>query len=108
MTPPKIVPCALVSRGSMATRIAGSEFINGIVKGKRKMVNENHRPRRRGPPRNKGFSAVSKGVVEFPTERLMIMFQLVELILASPIGAFVFARLQDALYAILVLSDCDD
>ena len=61
-----------------------------------------------GPPRNKGFSAVSKGVVEFPTERLMIMFQLVELILASPIGAFVFARLQDALYAILVLSDCDD
>jgi hypothetical protein len=38
----------------------------------------------------------------------MIMFQLVELILASPIGAFVFARLQDALYAILVLSDCDD
>ncbi len=36
------------------------------------------------------------------------MFQLVELILASPLGAFVFARFQDALYAILVLSDCDD
>jgi hypothetical protein len=36
------------------------------------------------------------------------MFQLVELILSSPLGAFIFARLQDALYAILVLSDCDD
>ena len=36
------------------------------------------------------------------------MFQLLELILASPIGVFVFAGLQDALYAVFVLSDCDD
>ena len=35
------------------------------------------------------------------------MFQLVELILASPIGAFIFTGLQNALYAILV-TDCDD
>jgi hypothetical protein len=36
------------------------------------------------------------------------MFQLVELIVASPLGAFFSARLQDALYAIIVFSDCDD
>ena len=36
------------------------------------------------------------------------MFQLVELILASPIGAFIVAGLQDTLYAVLVLSDCDE
>jgi hypothetical protein len=35
------------------------------------------------------------------------MFQLFELILASPIGAFIFAGLQDALYAAIVVSDCD-
>src|SRR5260370_42613003 len=31
MTPPKIVPCELVSRGSIAMRIAGSEFMFRIV-----------------------------------------------------------------------------
>ena len=36
------------------------------------------------------------------------MFMLFELILASPIGAFIFAGLQDALYAVIVVSDCDD
>jgi hypothetical protein len=36
------------------------------------------------------------------------MFELFELILASPIGAFVFARLQEALYAVIVASDCED
>jgi hypothetical protein len=36
------------------------------------------------------------------------MFQLFELILSSPVGAFVFAGLQDALYAVIVISDCDD
>ena len=36
------------------------------------------------------------------------MFQLFELILASPIGAFIFAGLQDALYAAIVVSDCDE
>jgi hypothetical protein len=34
------------------------------------------------------------------------MFQLFELILASPIGALIFAGVQDALYAIIA-SDCD-
>jgi hypothetical protein len=36
------------------------------------------------------------------------MFQLFELILASQIGAFIFAGLQDALYAAIVVSDCDE
>jgi hypothetical protein len=36
------------------------------------------------------------------------MFILFELILASPIGAFIVARLQEALYAVIVASDCDD
>jgi hypothetical protein len=36
------------------------------------------------------------------------MFQLFELILSSPAGAFVLAGLQDALYAVVVISDCDD
>ncbi len=36
------------------------------------------------------------------------MFQLIELIFSSPAGAFIFARFQDALYAVLVISDCDD
>ena len=36
------------------------------------------------------------------------MFQLFELILSSPVGAFIFAGLQDALYAVIVISDCDD
>ncbi len=36
------------------------------------------------------------------------MFMLFELILASPIGAFIFSRLQEALYAVIVASDCED
>ncbi len=36
------------------------------------------------------------------------MFELFELILASPIGAFIVARLQEALYAVIVASDCED
>ena len=36
------------------------------------------------------------------------MFQLFELILASPIGAFIFSGLQDALYAIIIASDRDE
>jgi hypothetical protein len=36
------------------------------------------------------------------------MFQLFELILASPIGAFIFAGLQDALYSIIIVTDCDE
>ena len=36
------------------------------------------------------------------------MFELFELILASPIGVLIFAGLQDALYAVIVVSDCDD
>jgi len=36
------------------------------------------------------------------------MFQLFELILSSPVGALVSAGLQDALYAVVVISDCDD
>ena len=37
-----------------------------------------------------------------------MMFELFELILASPIGAFVYSGVQDALYAVIVLSDCDE
>jgi len=36
------------------------------------------------------------------------MFELLELILASPIGIFIFASLQDVLYAVIVASDCDE
>ena len=36
------------------------------------------------------------------------MFQLIELIFTSPVGSFLFAGLQDALYAVIVISDCDD
>ena len=36
------------------------------------------------------------------------MFELFELILASPIGAFISAGVQDALYAIIIASDCDE
>ena len=36
------------------------------------------------------------------------MFQLFELILASPIGSFIFAGLQDALYAVILFADCDE
>ncbi|MDX6290849.1 MAG: hypothetical protein QOH42_2648 [Blastocatellia bacterium] len=36
------------------------------------------------------------------------MFMLFDLILASPIGAFVVARFQEALYVVIVASDCED
>jgi len=36
------------------------------------------------------------------------MFELFEMILSSPIGTFLFASMQDALYAVIVASDCDD
>jgi hypothetical protein len=36
------------------------------------------------------------------------MFELFELILSSPIGALIFAGLQDALYAVIVVSDCEE
>jgi hypothetical protein len=36
------------------------------------------------------------------------MLQLLELILASPVGACIFAGLQDALYAVIIASDCDE
>ena len=36
------------------------------------------------------------------------MFMLFDLILASPIGAFIFSGFQDALYAVIVASDCED
>jgi hypothetical protein len=36
------------------------------------------------------------------------MFALVELILSSPIGAFLFGSLQNTLYALVVAVDCDD
>ena len=36
------------------------------------------------------------------------MFMLFDLILASPIGAFIVARFQEALYAVIVASDCED
>ena len=44
----------------------------------------------------------------FPRREVLIMFQLFELILASPIGALIFAGVQDALYAIIIASDCDE
>jgi hypothetical protein len=36
------------------------------------------------------------------------MFQLVELVLASPFGAYLFNGVQNALYAIIVVADCDE
>jgi hypothetical protein len=36
------------------------------------------------------------------------MFELLDLILNSPIGAAILAGLQDSLYALIVLSDCDE
>ena len=36
------------------------------------------------------------------------MFQLFELILASPIGVFIFAGLQNTLYAVILAAGCDD
>ena len=36
------------------------------------------------------------------------MFQLLDLLITSPIGVFVFAKTQDLIYAALVVSDCDE
>ena len=36
------------------------------------------------------------------------MFELVLMILASPVGAAILAGFQDSLYALVVLSDCDE
>ena len=36
------------------------------------------------------------------------MFELFEMILSSPVGTFVLAGLQDALYALIVAADCED
>ena len=36
------------------------------------------------------------------------MFELFLMILASPIGAAILAGFQDSLYALIVLSDCDE
>ena len=36
------------------------------------------------------------------------MFQLFELIISSPIGAFFLACVQDTIYAALIISDCDE
>ena len=36
------------------------------------------------------------------------MFELVVMILASPLGALILSAFQDSLYAVIVLSDCED
>ncbi len=36
------------------------------------------------------------------------MFQLFEMILGSPIGAFIWAHLRASLYAMVIVADCDD
>jgi hypothetical protein len=36
------------------------------------------------------------------------MFELVVMILASPVGAAIVGTFQDSLYALIVLSDCDE
>jgi hypothetical protein len=36
------------------------------------------------------------------------MFELVVMILASPVGAAIGAAFQDSLYALILLSDCDE
>jgi len=36
------------------------------------------------------------------------MFELVFMILASPLGTLVLSAFQDSLYAVIVLSDCDE
>ena len=36
------------------------------------------------------------------------MFELVVMILASPLGAAILGAFQDSLYALIVLSDCDE
>ena len=36
------------------------------------------------------------------------MFELFDLILTSPIGAYIFAGFQNTLYAVIIATDCDD
>jgi hypothetical protein len=36
------------------------------------------------------------------------MFQLVDLLMTSPIGVVLFAKMQDVIYVALVASDCDE
>ena len=36
------------------------------------------------------------------------MFQLLELIVTSPIGALIMSGIQDTIYALLLISDCDE
>ena len=36
------------------------------------------------------------------------MFELFELILTSPIGAYIFAGFQNTLYAVIISTDCDE
>ena len=36
------------------------------------------------------------------------MFQLVDLLMTSAIGVLLLAKVQDAIYAVLVLSDCEE
>jgi hypothetical protein len=36
------------------------------------------------------------------------MFQLFDLLMTSPIGALLFAKVQDVIYAVFVISDCDE
>ncbi len=36
------------------------------------------------------------------------MFQLFDLIIQSPVGAFLFAKAQEFIYAAVVVSDCDE
>jgi hypothetical protein len=37
-----------------------------------------------------------------------MMFQLFDLLMASSIGVLLFAKAQDVIYAVLVVSDCDE
>ncbi|HEY8205299.1 MAG TPA: hypothetical protein VIF81_11270 [Pyrinomonadaceae bacterium] len=36
------------------------------------------------------------------------MFQLIDLILGSPVGAFIVSALRDTVYAAMILADCDE
>jgi len=36
------------------------------------------------------------------------MFELIELVLSSPVGAFLFAGVQDTLYALVIAADCEE
>jgi ABC-type branched-subunit amino acid transport system permease subunit len=39
---------------------------------------------------------------------VLVMFELFQLVLSSPLGAYVVAGLQDALYAVIVAADCEE